>query len=140
MAFTAVFPSGLPGAPLHGQIRAPDEQNCAYRSPILVDAFETYSWRGTLRAGEIHRTRGDSFAGFHVRGSGESQTCATHWSFVGIGCAPYRFGGGGAYLDTNVPGVFAAGDVRRCSVKRGALAVGEGAMAVAFVQRYLASV
>jgi len=38
---------------------------------------------------------------------------------------------------TSVPGVFAAGDVRHGSVKRCASAVGEGAMAVAFVHRYL---
>jgi thioredoxin reductase (NADPH) len=42
------------------------------------------------------------------------------------------------YLETNVPGVFAAGDVRHGSVKRCASAVGEGAMAVTFVHRYLA--
>jgi len=41
------------------------------------------------------------------------------------------------YLETNVPGVFAAGDVRHGSVKRCASAVGEGAMAVTFVHRYL---
>jgi thioredoxin reductase (NADPH) len=41
------------------------------------------------------------------------------------------------YLETNVPGVFAAGDVRHGSVKRCASAVGEGAMAVAFVHRFL---
>jgi thioredoxin reductase (NADPH) len=41
------------------------------------------------------------------------------------------------YLETNVPGMFAAGDVRHGSVKRCASAVGEGAMAVTFVHRYL---
>jgi thioredoxin reductase (NADPH) len=41
------------------------------------------------------------------------------------------------YLETNIPGVFAAGDVRHGSVKRCASAVGEGAMAVAFIHRYL---
>jgi thioredoxin reductase (NADPH) len=41
------------------------------------------------------------------------------------------------YMETNVPGVFAAGDVRHGSVKRCASAVGEGAMAVTFVHRYL---
>jgi thioredoxin reductase (NADPH) len=41
------------------------------------------------------------------------------------------------YLETNMPGVFAAGDVRHGSVKRCASAVGEGAMAVAFVHRFL---
>ena len=43
------------------------------------------------------------------------------------------------YLETNVPGMFAAGDVRHGSIKRCASAVGEAAMAVAFVHRYLAS-
>jgi thioredoxin reductase (NADPH) len=42
------------------------------------------------------------------------------------------------YLETNVPGMFAAGDVRHGSVKRCASAVGEGAMSVMFVHRYLA--
>ena len=41
------------------------------------------------------------------------------------------------YLESNIPGVFAAGDVRHGSIKRCASAVGEGAMAVAFVHRYL---
>jgi thioredoxin reductase (NADPH) len=41
------------------------------------------------------------------------------------------------YLETNIPGVFAAGDVRHGSVKRCASAVGEGAMAVTFVHRYV---
>jgi thioredoxin reductase (NADPH) len=41
------------------------------------------------------------------------------------------------YLESNVPGVFAAGDVRHNSVKRCASAVGEGAMAVSLVHRYV---
>jgi thioredoxin reductase (NADPH) len=44
------------------------------------------------------------------------------------------------YLETNVPGVFAAGDVRHGSVKRCASAVDEGSMAAAFVYRYLADI
>ena len=43
------------------------------------------------------------------------------------------------FLETNVPGLFAAGDVRHGSVKRCASAVGEGAMAVTFVHRYLSA-
>jgi thioredoxin reductase (NADPH) len=43
-------------------------------------------------------------------------------------------------LETSVPGVFAAGDVRLDSMKRVASAVGEGAMAVHLVHRYLATV
>jgi thioredoxin reductase (NADPH) len=41
------------------------------------------------------------------------------------------------FLETSAPGVFAAGDVRGQSVKRVASAVGEGAMAVTLVHRYL---
>ena len=40
-------------------------------------------------------------------------------------------------LEASVPGVFAAGDVRASSVKRVASAVGEGALAVTLVHRYL---
>jgi thioredoxin reductase (NADPH) len=41
-------------------------------------------------------------------------------------------------LETNVPGVFAVGDVRHGSIKRVASGVGEGSMAIAFVHQYLA--
>jgi thioredoxin reductase (NADPH) len=43
-------------------------------------------------------------------------------------------------LETSLPGVFAAGDVRLDSMKRVASAVGEGAMAVHLVHRYLATI
>jgi thioredoxin reductase (NADPH) len=43
-------------------------------------------------------------------------------------------------LETNVPGLFAAGDVRHGSAKRVASAVGEGSMAVMFVHKYLEEV
>ena len=42
-------------------------------------------------------------------------------------------------LETSVPGVFACGDVRLSPVKRVASAVGEGSLAIAFVQQFLAS-
>jgi thioredoxin reductase (NADPH) len=41
-------------------------------------------------------------------------------------------------LETSMPGVFAAGDVRHGSVKRAASAVGEGSIAVQFMHQYLA--
>jgi thioredoxin reductase len=41
-------------------------------------------------------------------------------------------------LETSLPGVFAAGDIRRGSVKRVASAVGEGAAAIPLIHRYLA--
>lgn len=43
-------------------------------------------------------------------------------------------------LETSLPGVFAAGDVRSDSMKRVASAVGEGSMSVYFVHRYLATI
>jgi thioredoxin reductase (NADPH) len=49
------------------------------------------------------------------------------------GRAPYA-------LETSLPGVFAAGDVRLDSMKRVASAVGEGAMSVYLVHRYLETV
>jgi thioredoxin reductase (NADPH) len=42
-------------------------------------------------------------------------------------------------LETSVPGIFAAGDVRHGSIKRVAASVGEGSMSIAFVHTYLAS-
>jgi thioredoxin reductase (NADPH) len=54
---------------------------------------------------------------------------ASHWP---LPRAPYA-------LETSVPGVFAAGDVRLDSMKRVASAVGEGAMSVYLVHRYLAT-
>ena len=68
---------------------------------------------------------------------------------AGIATAPYeelaaavRGEPAGAYrpplpLETSLPGVFAAGDVRRGSVKRVASAVGEGAGTIPLVHRHL---
>jgi thioredoxin reductase (NADPH) len=43
-------------------------------------------------------------------------------------------------LEVSVPGVFAAGDARFDSMKRVASVVGEGAMSVYLVHRYLATI
>jgi thioredoxin reductase (NADPH) len=43
-------------------------------------------------------------------------------------------------LETNVPGIFAAGDVRHGSTKRVATGVGEGSLAVQLIHQYLKSV
>ena len=43
-------------------------------------------------------------------------------------------------LETSVPGIFVAGDVRHQSIKRVASGVGEGSIAIAFVHRYLSEV
>jgi thioredoxin reductase (NADPH) len=50
----------------------------------------------------------------------------------------WRAAGRGPFLlETSLPGVFAAGDVRSGSAKRVSSAVGEGAMAVSFVHAYI---
>ena len=100
------------------------------------------------------------------RTSGQVEQVDANWLFVFIGAAPRAdwLGDGVARdghgfvvtgpdlvstehwtgprqpyaLETSVPGVFAAGDVRLDSMKRVASAVGEGAMAVYFVHRFLA--
>ena len=51
-------------------------------------------------------------------------------AWQGLSREPYR-------LETSLPGVFAAGDVRSGSIKRCVSAVGEGAMAVSLVHQYL---
>jgi thioredoxin reductase (NADPH) len=43
-------------------------------------------------------------------------------------------------LETNVPGIFAAGDVRHGSMKRVAASVGEGSIAVQLIHQYLKKV
>jgi thioredoxin reductase (NADPH) len=40
-------------------------------------------------------------------------------------------------LETNVPGIFAAGDVRKDAIRRVASAVGDGAATVNFIHQYL---
>ncbi len=47
--------------------------------------------------------------------------------------------GAGNLLETTVPGVFAAGDVRSGSTKRCATAVGEGAWAIQLVHAHIAA-
>jgi thioredoxin reductase (NADPH) len=44
-----------------------------------------------------------------------------------------------SYLETSLPGIFAAGDVRSGSVKRVSAAAGEGSMAVSMIHRYISS-
>ncbi len=55
------------------------------------------------------------------------ELAAAHWP---LGRAPHL-------LETSVPGVFAAGDVRAGNIKRMASAVGEGSISVSFVHQVL---
>ena len=66
--------------------------------------------------------------------SSPARTCS------GARTAPWPLARAPYALETSVPGVFAAGDVRLDSMKRVASAVGEGAMAVHLVHRYLATI
>jgi thioredoxin reductase (NADPH) len=60
------------------------------------------------------------------------------WGFILTGAdLPDGTGHPPLPLETSLPGVFAAGDVRRGSVKRVASAVGEGAATIPLVHRYL---
>jgi thioredoxin reductase (NADPH) len=43
-------------------------------------------------------------------------------------------------METSVPGIFAAGDVRHGSLRRVASAVGQGSVCISFVHQYLATV
>jgi len=53
---------------------------------------------------------------------------------------PYGFVETAATLETSVPGIFAAGDVRKGSTKQAASAAGEGATAALMVREYLKSI
>jgi len=55
------------------------------------------------------------------------------------GAWPAAIGRDPYLLETSVPGIFVAGDVRHGSVKRCASAVGEGSIAIQFVHQYLAT-
>ena len=68
---------------------------------------------------------------------GSSSPATTCWRLPGRAVAAPRVP---FALETSVPGVFAAGDVRLDSMKRVASAVGEGAMSVHLVHRYLATI
>ena len=68
--------------------------------------------------------------GFVLTGLALSDTVRASNAWVQANRAPH-------FLETSVPGVFAAGDARSGSVKRVASAVGEGAMAISFVHAYL---
>ena len=89
---------------------------------VYIGASPRTDWLGT----EVARDP----RGFIVTGQDLlASSATTPWP---LARAPYA-------LETSVPGVFAAGDVRLDSMKRVASAVGEGAMAIYLVHRYLAS-
>ncbi len=89
---------------------------------VFIGAAPRTDWLGTEVARDAR--------GFVLTGPELSVDPKTPWPLTR---APFA-------LETSVPGVFAAGDVRLDSMKRVASAVGEGAMAVYLTHRYLATV
>jgi thioredoxin reductase (NADPH) len=85
---------------------------------VFVGAAPRTAWLDEVVARDEH---GFILAGAEVR--------ATGWP---LKRDPYL-------LETSVPGVFVAGDVRARSIKRVASAVGEGSMAVSLIHEYLAA-
>jgi thioredoxin reductase (NADPH) len=68
--------------------------------------------------------------GFVLTGINLPQQTATNERWRAEGRAPFL-------LETSLPGIFAAGDVRSGSTKRVSAAVGEGSMAVSFVHAHI---
>ncbi|MCA0330666.1 MAG: FAD-dependent oxidoreductase [Actinobacteria bacterium] len=94
--------------------------------------------------------RDGRFAGLVVECDGEKQTLAADGAFVFIGLTPNTsvvadlvdlddrgFVVADAGMQTSMPGVFVAGDVRSGSTKQAASAAGEGAAAALAIRRYI---
>jgi thioredoxin reductase (NADPH) len=132
----------------------------ASMSQYLIEAIDKTPNLTVRYATEVAKAHGEGrLERLDLRdtGSGELETVDAAALFVLIGAVPHtawlpdeiaRDGwgyivtgadaGAGRPLETSLPGVFAAGDVRAGSVKRVAAAVGDGALAVTGVHAYLA--
>jgi thioredoxin reductase (NADPH) len=78
----------------------------------------------------LHGLVACSEGGFILSGPQVTQSDGGDWARWPLERDPYL-------LETNIPGIFVAGDVRDQSIKRVASAVGEGSMAVSFIHEYL---
>jgi thioredoxin reductase (NADPH) len=94
----------------------------ASRLLVLIGANPHTAWL----AGAVQRDR----RGFVVTGAAVDRAvlAEARWQRVGRGPAPF---------ETSLPGVYAAGDVRADSVKRVAIATGEGSTAIRFAHDHL---
>lgn len=89
--------------------------------------------------GGVPRTKGAAQVGIALDAAGYVQT-GTAISSLGGALDGWPLGRQPLPLETNHPGLFAAGDVRSGSIKRCAAAIGEGSMAVALVHQRLAEI
>lgn len=99
-----------------------EEEHEAAALFIYIGAKPRTDWVGDLLARD---EQGYLLTGPDVEKAGQDER------FRALGRSPY-------FLESSVPGIFVAGDTRSGSVKRIASSVGEGAMAVTFIHRYLA--
>jgi thioredoxin reductase (NADPH) len=106
------------------KLRGPEGEweTCAGSLFVFIGAAPRTDW---LPASVMRDEKGFVLAGPDLRVDGK---IAPEWKETR---EPYL-------LESSVPGVFVAGDVRHGSVKRVASAVGEGSIAVQFVHQYLA--
>ena len=89
--------------------------------------------------GGAPRTNGAAKVGLALDGAGYVRTSAAVSSSAGA-LEGWPLSRQPLPLETNLPGLFAAGDVRSGSIKRCAAAIGEGSMAVALVHQRLAEI
>lgn len=89
--------------------------------------------------GGVPRTQGAANAGLALDGAGYVRTGAELSSSAGA-LEGWPLSRQPLPLEANLPGLFAAGDVRSGSIKRCAAAIGEGSMAVALVHQRLAEI
>jgi thioredoxin reductase (NADPH) len=89
--------------------------------------------------GGVPRTQGAADVGLLLDDAGFVRTGASV-SSAGAALDGWRLSRQPLPLETNLPGLFAAGDVRSGSIKRCAAAIGEGSMAVALVHQRLAEI
>ncbi len=125
-------------------------------SRYLVDRISKHPRIDVRTGSEVRELRGDlGLTSVVVEGPEGRHAVEAKALFVFIGASPQvewlaglvrldehgfvTTGDDALSLETSLPGVFAAGDVRRGSTKRVAAAVGEGAMAVRLVHEYFAA-
>jgi thioredoxin reductase (NADPH) len=117
-----------------GQLRSVILQNLESQEVTTIDtpyllamigAQPHTEWLGDTIARDDH--------GFILTGDAVPRSLLTDETWCALGRLPYLF-------ETNLPGVFAVGDVRANSVKRVAAAAGEGSMAMRLVQEFIGRV